>query len=71
MQDIFIALLIAFVLFRLFRGSIFVYRVPPRNPGANQQQYNKKPVGEITIEKTGKDKPLKDEGDYVDYEEVK
>jgi len=39
----------------------------------NQQQYQQKPEGEVTVEKntTNKDKHnTKDVGDYVDFEEV-
>jgi len=44
-----------------------------RNVENQQNQYNHKKEGDVTINtKSGKDKKIdKDEGDYVDYEEIK
>lgn len=71
-------LLILFIIFFVIRiFSRFVLRryvKNMRNQYENQQnQYNKKHEGDVTINtKPEMDKKIdKDEGDYIDYEEIK
>ena len=74
MQKFLLICFALYILFRLFRGNFVVFRFN----GQNQRSYNpyhdkQKQEGEITIENPSNktiDKN-KDEGDYVEYEEVK
>ena len=74
MQEFLLTIAVIFILFRLFRGSFFIYRFNGNNQKPfNQYHDKKKQEGEITIENTN-DKNLNksnDDGEYVDYEEVK
>ena len=71
MQEFLFTIVIIFIIFRLFRGNVFIYKF-----NANHQRPHEgkqKQEGEITIENS-KNKNLnknKDDGEYVDYEEIK
>ena len=68
-------LLIIFLIIRFF--SRFILRAYVKNMQQNfenqKNQYNQKQEGDVTINhRKGKDKKFtKDDGDYVDYEEIK
>lgn len=71
-------LLILFLIYfivRIFTRYIFrsYFKNMQRNFGNQQNQHNNKKEGDVTINtKSGKGKKIdKDEGDYVDYEEIK
>ena len=67
MKDVFFTILIIWVLFRIFgKGKIISFQ--------NFQEAEKpKKVGEVTIDPVKKKdgKKNNDEGEYVDYEEIK
>lgn len=71
MQEILFTIIVIIILFRLFRGSVFIYK--HQQPYNNLYQQQQKREGEITIEETQKKKTdkNKDDGEYVDYEEIK
>jgi hypothetical protein len=69
MADIFYTILIVWVLWRIFGGfSVKTYVRPPQN--TTQQR---KHEGDVTISsnKTNSKRTSDDEGEYVDYEEIK
>ena len=72
MQEFLFTAIAIIILFRLFRGSVFIYK--NQHPYNNQYQQQQKREGEITIEETQKrkgNKNTKEDGEYVDYEEIK
>lgn len=71
MQEVLFTIIAIIILFRLFRGSVFIYK--HQQPYNNPYQQQQKREGEITIEETQKKKndKNKDDGEYVDYEEIK
>ncbi len=75
MKYILIAIGVYFLIKYLFRAffPIIVKKTFDKMQQNQQQQYQEKPEGEVTVEKntTNKDKhDTKDVGDYVDFEEV-
>jgi hypothetical protein len=73
MGDFLIAIIVTWVLFRLFRPVVFVHWNKPQqyqnNSSPNQSQA---PEGEITVNKTSvRNKNIPDgAGEYVDFEEL-
>jgi hypothetical protein len=69
MADIFYAILIFWVLYRIFGGFSVKKFVHPRNNPAQ----SRKQEGDVTISsnKNNNKRTSGDEGEYVDYEEVK
>lgn len=75
MKDFIIALIVAFVLFKVFRS--FIYRnvtdaFTQNMNDLNRNQNSNRNEGDITVENP-KSSPKKnnDDGEYVDYEEIK
>ncbi|MBK9478429.1 MAG: DUF4834 family protein [Bacteroidetes bacterium] len=74
MQDFLLTLVVIFVLFRIFRNST---KPSSSNFNFTQNNFNnhsKKPQGEVTVESIPENKSRNkpsNNGDYVDYEEVK
>jgi len=83
MEDLIIIIIVIFILFRVFRRSILVYTVNSfqnkMNEQLRKQQQQQKPQQRQTNGKTkvefippDKNKHFHDnDGDYVDYEEIK
>ena len=71
MQEFLFTVIAIIILFRLFKGSVVVYKNQQHFHNPYQQQQKRE--GEITIEETQKKKnnKNKDDGEYVDYEEIK
>ncbi len=74
MQDFLLTLVVIFVLFRIFGNST---KPSSSNFNFTQNNFNnhgKKPQGEVTVESIPENKSRNkssNNGDYVDYEEVK
>lgn len=74
MRDFILTLIVAFVLFKVFRS--FIYRNVSDAFTQNMNDYNRnqnppRAEGDIIIENQNPSKnKKKDDGDYVDYEEV-
>jgi hypothetical protein len=72
MQEFFLILIVVFLLFRILRPAFFISinRFPGSHPGYRDRHQKKE--GETSIEHSRPHSPSKkDEGEYVDYEEVK
>jgi hypothetical protein len=68
MQEFILTLVVAFILFRVFRTNVTVYNFNGQQPNQHKQSPpQQKPEGKITIENKNND----DEGEYVDYVEIK
>jgi hypothetical protein len=75
MQEFILTLVVAFILFRVFRTNVTVYNFNGQQPNQHKQSPpQQKPEGKITIDKqpfSTKKKNNDDEGEYVDYVEIK
>mgnify|MGYP000300396781 CR=1 FL=1 len=75
MADFLITLIVAFLLFGFLRRFIYFQALRSFTKAANdfrrQQDADRKPEGTITIDPSARKKSIKEDSDYVDYEEVK
>jgi len=78
LQDFLITLLVAFILFGVFRRMMFgsFYAAMQKHERdlqkKEEEERKRKREGKITIKKISSSKPSEyDDGDYADYEEVK
>jgi hypothetical protein len=73
MQDILVAIIISWVLFRLFRPVFFVQWGGGQRSNYSSRGQHHQPEGEVHVTKNnGSQKNVSDdEGEYVDYEEIK
>ena len=69
MADVFYTILIAWVLWRIFGGFSLKANIPPRQNNTQQRKHE----GDVTIssDKKNNKRNSNDEGEYVDYEEIK
>ena len=75
MADFLVILLVAFILFGFLRRFIYFQAFRSFTKAAEdfqrRQQSARKPEGTVTIDTSVKKKKSIDEGEFVDYEEVK
>lgn len=75
MQEFLLIALIAFICFGFLRRVIYFQAYNSFTKAAQdfqrQHQKRNKPEGTVTVESAKKRTALKDEGEYVDYEEIK
>lgn len=75
MLDFLITLVVAFLLFGVLRRFIYFQALRSFTKAAEdfqrRQQPPRKPEGTVTIDPSVKKKSLAEEGEYVDFEEIK
>jgi hypothetical protein len=74
MQDFFVAIIVTWILFRLFRPVVFVqWNKPQQRQNYSPPNQNQSHEEEITVNKTSaRNKNIPDDaGEYVDFEEIK
>lgn len=77
MKGFLLALLIFWIISRLLRKSnVYINNFNYNQPGQNEQAEKRRKEGEVYIEdynpkKTKKNRKDKDDGEFIDYEEVK
>ncbi len=72
MKDILVGLIILWVLYKIFGGQTIVQRYTVNQH--HTHHYNRSQEGKVTVEKKVEQKKTKSsdqDGEYVDYEEVK
>ena len=72
MQEIIFTLIVFFILFKVFRPRVNVYYYNSNKHNHYHEQ--KQPEGKVTITQSADKKPAKkgdNDGDFVEYEEVK
>jgi hypothetical protein len=71
MQDLLVALIVGWILFRLFRPVIFVQWGGKRQPHQYSNSYPPQREGEIKVtQQHSRNSNSNDSGEYVDYEEL-
>jgi hypothetical protein len=70
-----ITLVVGFVLFGFLRRVVYFQAYSSFTKAADdfrrRQEVPRKPEGTVTVDQSAKQKGLKEEGEYVDYEELK
>ena len=70
MQEFILILVVFFIFFRLFRNNVFIHVQRPQNNNREPEAPREK-EGTIKIQKIDtQNQNKKDDGDYIDYEEV-
>jgi sortase (surface protein transpeptidase) len=75
MQEFLLIALVVFIFFGFLRRVIYFQAYSSFTKAAQdfqrQQQKQRKPEGSVTVDSPKGKRTLKDEGEYVDYEEIK
>jgi hypothetical protein len=72
MKDVLVSFIFMWILWKIFGGRTVVHRYTVNQN--HTHTYNAPKAGEVKVEKEAPKKPSKlssDEGEYIDYEEIK